>query len=278
MSQTLSVSGIRQHYMDAIGLDVWLPTQPLVGAAPSPEWVWGELSDSRLESTIVEPKVEATAAGNSVEQPARVALIHRPAPVAKSLEVMPETKDSVAQTSPATEELKARPAAAVEPSEPASTASQTTYAAPPRFRLAMVVYDDALVISQLPMDVLQPLVPEHQALLHRILQSIGLGIGSSKTQLFAWPIVNNPNVDQSAELAQAAVKSLASRLNADALPLLIFGHQLVEYLGLPEQVVTEWTHVDNRLAIAGPTLNELISIPGFKRDLWVRLQSFQTIS
>lgn len=252
---------LRQHYLDAMGITSWLPVKVLPAAAPSPTWRWLDENDlAELRSVAQQPAEPAvcTTEPQAVAEPIVRAEAQQAAVEAETRQERPAVSESsVAET--------------------AVSSEPKTFAPPPRFRLAMLAYGDALVICQMPLDVLQSFPPEHQRLVQRILQSVGLGQGDMRQQMFAWPIVNNPNVDQSLPLAQAAVSSLVTRFHAEQLPLLLFGQQLPEYLGLDETLLQQPQKLGERPVIVAPTLNELIAIPGLKRELWVQLQSFQPL-
>lgn len=259
----------RQYYLEAMGISTWLPTAALPAAAQSPEWVWHE------EKRVEEPNDSV----KQVTQPASISAptVQSSTPSTKPLSALPPRA-----TSPEVDDIGESSAKPIEVNQSEKTTAVTeTGQQPPRFRMAMVAFSDCLAIVQLPMDVLQALAPEHQRLIKRILSSVGLGLnesdGDGNIQLFAWPIVNNLNVDQSLTLAQAAIHQLEKRLSADQLPLVIFGEQMVEYLGLPEGVVGHPQNCNSRPVIQSPTLNELMSIPGLKRELWVQLQQFKTL-
>ncbi|MCW8885264.1 MAG: hypothetical protein OQK12_08400, partial [Motiliproteus sp.] len=79
------------------------------------------------------------------------------------------------------------------------------------------------------------------------------------------------------QVARAGVNNLIIRMQSSAqLPMLLLGKNSADY-GLPEsfQGAGEVVNVANRWVLPGPSLNELMCIPGLKRDLWHQLLKLQ---
>ncbi|OMH38106.1 hypothetical protein [Motiliproteus sp. MSK22-1] len=291
----------RQQYLAAMGVTSWLPVRPLSGALSSPEWEWQKTD---LQSDSQSPVSPASGAG-APAIPQQSAQVNPPrnssltakehlaehsdwsasaaslsltkasnagaqAPTAAIHQLLSNDSLAGAEVSRVPSPVKAEvseekdvPSAVVEQQKPV-----------PRFRLAFIGYKDCLVVNEMPIDVIQGFTAIHQALLDRILSSVGLGNGEANVQLFAWPVVNSAHVDQSHSVARAGVRKMINRFQlSDSVPLFMLGEQ-AEIYAMPESLSESSevpAEVGGRLVLATSSLNQLMRIPGQKRELWHQL-------
>ncbi len=259
----------RQRYLVTMGITPWLPVRALPGAASSPEWDWQRCD---TDASPARPAAAAESVQASAQPVASArAGSERAAPTAAIQQLL---------AAPASVAADARPEpAVVAEKQPSPSETQHTSAAEeplpvPRFRLAFVGYRDCLVVTDLPMDVIQGFTGSHQKLLDRILASVGLGEGEPRIKLFAWPVVSSAHVDQSAPVARAGVNGIIRRLqNDNGLPVLLLGSQAAEFVlqpGEPERA-TSPAVLNDRPVLVSSSLNELMRVPGQKRELWLQL-------
>ena len=303
----------RQQYLAAMGVTSWLPLDALPGAAPSPQWVWQSAQSKSPAAETVSSDHSAISAPTAAAKadPATHSDARKTTAALQQMlsgeSARAATRASVTAASEVSSpdsrlvsDVSTAAVANAKVSDPASTQSPSLNsdndiappqsAAPdqgaeqqdaesrvPRFRLAVLAYKDCLVVNELPLDVLQGMTAKHQQLLQRILASIGLGQGDANVQLLAWPVVNSAHIDQGEPVARAGVNNLIVRMQSNAqLPMLLMGQSAVSY-GLPESYrqADTVTNVANRWVLPAPSLNELMCIPGLKRELWLQLLQLQ---
>ncbi|MCW8884538.1 MAG: hypothetical protein OQK12_04675, partial [Motiliproteus sp.] len=212
----------RQQYLAAMGVTSWLPVDALPGAAPSPQWVWESEQPGSIDQQAVSgpsPESQATAANQAslsgspatlpVTSPVAADTPRAGAADAKRTTAALQQMLSSESSSSAAKSRSVEPIVPETPAVNSAPAEQLSNNSPipeselpipkgdivaeepvvPRFRVAVLAYEDCLVVNELPLDVLQGMTTKHQQLLQRILGSIALGKGSPKVQLLAWPVV-----------------------------------------------------------------------------------------
>ncbi len=310
----------RHQYLEAMGISSWLPRNVLPGAKPTPAWVWefvypepvdpdAAVVDAKAASqptgasrqsvptavtaaaarqaradlaasfagladnkspppAVTSPIAASTAVVDAVEHPARTvaqAVTEHPSPVPAIGRVQRDT-----------------PAADVSPDESSTVAipRPDTQAAQAPFKLAFISYADCLVIDALPPQSRQGVSTQHQVLLGKILQSMGLQ-GGDPVELFMlpWPMFASKSLDQGAEQARSTVQHKLSR------SLQVTPVRYVLLLGeAAAQLVLERAESLDALrglvfslradvkALASASLTEMMTVPGCKRDVWQDLQ------
>ncbi|MEH6626979.1 MAG: hypothetical protein V7739_11075 [Motiliproteus sp.] len=300
----------RQKYLAAMGITPWLPVRSLPGAACSAEWQWraqdaeaakpivsgpseGSIANSAVTNSVVSNSNGSVTSGTGSRARAATSAIQEllsepltaesgsrlPQPAADGHSTAAQTVASVQISTAAGSPVEALSQSKIASGDDAARAKEVVANEPhigsvPRFRLAVIAFGDCLVVNELPLDVLQGMTALHQQLLERILMSVGLGSGSAHTQLLAWPVVNSSHVDQGVEVAQAGVANLLSRMQSSArIPLLLLGEQAWRF-GLqqkPEYELISPIMLNNRPVLASVSLNQLMRVPGTKRELWHQL-------
>jgi hypothetical protein len=164
----------RSQYLDAMGVDVYVPRAILPGARVSEACAWDA---SAIIAATAEPRAEAAAA---------VAVLSDAAPARQ-------------QTAAAREP---RRAPATEPARAAAPAAAAN--AIPRFALSIVGSDNGVLI----VDDAPPASVARADYL-RLLGNVLLALQGKTTALaldvFAWPMVRNAQIDQSAVAAREAL-------------------------------------------------------------------------
>ena len=136
------------------------------------------------------------------------------------------------------------------------------------------------MVDSLPPRSRQGVSDQHQALLGKILQSVGLQ-GGAVNDLFMlpWPMFASKSLDQGADQARITVqhKLTKSLQTTQVRYVLLLGEAAA-------QMVLERTEALEQLrgllfslrsdvkTLASASLTEMITVPGCKRDVWMDLQ------
>jgi hypothetical protein len=131
-----------------------------------------------------------------------------------------------------------------------------------RFRLAAVVAGGALWLEELG-DA--PLAREQVALVHAMARACGWTVEAPRVQEFAWPMHRNPQLDQSATAAAAALQAFLARLvdEAGLGRILLLGssaRELAARLALPVP------------AALLPSTRSMLAGAAAKREAWLVLR------
>ncbi|WP_207063810.1 hypothetical protein [Motiliproteus sp. SC1-56] len=265
---------LRQQYLAAMGITSWLPVRPLPGAAASPAWEW--LSAAPAVQQPLPESTPAAAAAPAVDSPRPAASRVGTKPDLKQLLDVSGLRAEKPAPSPSPASPPVTPSAPVSSpeSEPEGTV-QKAAGEVPRFRLAMIRYEDCLVVDELPLQSLQGFSAAHRTLLGRILASVGLGQGEPQVQAFTWPLVNAAHVDQSEAVARGGLRTRLWRMQqGGALPLLLLGQQAARYTLAPDEATSPGSWSESGEApwtLVSHSLGELLKVPGRKRELWQHL-------
>lgn len=189
----------RHRWLEALGVDSWLPRGDLPGGARVAPWVesfrypdeavadpWQEMAD---DSVAEEPVV-----------PAAVPAVSKPVPAAPRVKIDTDTLLEQPRTP------VARPAAVAE--EPVRPVAASRVVEPPRFKLAFVLRQDLLIVDSLPPHQPQGFSRHHRALLTGITTALGAEADTelSDAMMLPWPMLASRTLDQGAEEARRAVQ------------------------------------------------------------------------
>ncbi|MCV6587425.1 MAG: hypothetical protein OIF57_00140 [Marinobacterium sp.] len=265
----------RHQYLEALGITSWLPTRALPAAAPSDAWVW----DFRYPAPDIpfSAPVQAPVPAGNAPRPARPqpAASVDPARVRAALN---DTLALVAEPAP----KKAAPAPQVKlapkPKQPGKV---------PRFRLALQVYGDCLVVESLPTAGQGGLSQAHLSL----LKNIGCFLLPEPPEhipravVLKWPMLAGSSLDQSRPEALAAVQYKLTRLLAEhgCTRLLLLGEVAMQMVLDTDEALDvlhgEVLSVAQRLpdfpqltAVASHSLSELLMLHELKAVLWQDMQ------
>jgi hypothetical protein len=221
--------------LQAMGLTLYSSRRDLPGAAPS--------------RRVLTPAA-FTAAPSPEEAPAATSEAIRGTPTARD-----DAPGSLARSLDAP---KSRPAPRAEVLVPAAAVSADAV----RFRLAAVVAGGALWLEELG-DA--PLAREQVALVHAMARACGWAVAEPRVQEFAWPMHRNPQLDQGAAAAAAALQAFLARLVGEAGlgRILLLGssaRELAARLALPVP------------AALLPSTRSMLAGAAAKREAWLVLR------
>ncbi len=280
----------RHQWLEAIGIDSWLPRAPLPGAATSPDWVeafrYPENGDQRPPAGGVgegadlsqAPSRSARPAGSRIDTAALLGEPKRggsPAPAAPGPAVRSpiERGPSSTEGASAGRQPSAAPARAAKPG-PA-----------PRFKLAFLVRGDLLIVDSLPPHQPDGFSRQHRRLLQGITNALGLPAEAELSVPFMlpWPMLAGRTLNQGPDEARKAVQR---KLNNT----LAFKPEIQQVLLLGE-AASRWVAEQDggfdalqgrvlelgkgRRALVTLSLSELLRLPERKAEVWRDLQPFR---
>lgn len=231
-------------YLEALGVDIYLPRQPLVGARPS-------RFELRPAGAIETPAIDTEGrparldSGVTLEQPA-----------IKPASVKPEPTEVI------------RPPQAARPTKAAAVA----------FSLLVVpVSNRALFISELRS---APLRPDLEANVMQFLQDVCCALGESLPAkltpvYFQWPMsATNTALEQGEAAARETLRGFISQQLSDCKPsrLVLMGQSVARYIADAEQIPT-WLQSETMTLCKAPSLGQLFAHPARKAELWAALQA-----
>ncbi len=259
----------RQAMLQAMHIDVWLPRQTLVNAAPSRELLldWETIDQVAIQPAVqTMPRPQAAAASSAISAPAvrsgeRVSVRDKLALAA----IKPKAKPNV--SAPVTASVE-QPA-----TQPASIAAEPI----PRFALQMLRADNCLLLVDLPTgEAFQSRDPDYQ-LLKDMLRAAGLTdqprFLRQGTPL-VWPILRTGNLmhSQNAAAARACVRDLLSVEQQAELTRCIWllGEQAVRFGSAADDVALYQLQpfTEDVQAWSLPSLESVLEQPLLKRDIW----------
>jgi len=264
----------RHRWLEALGVDSWLPRGALPGAAPPAPWVdtfcypdgspeddWHDGADDSLAQDDAPSLPPAPAA-----EPATVPAAPRP------------RIDTAALLNP--QAGPADNAPRVAPVRPAPAPVATTEA--PRFKLAFLLRQDLLIIDTLPPHQRQGFSREHRTLLTGITAALGVNAQAelSDASMVSWPMLTSRTLNQSVAEAQAAVRRKLERtlkVHGGIRHLLLMGEAaahwvLEERIPLDELQGRCFTLPSGVSAVVTLSLTELLRLPERKAEAWRDIQ------
>ncbi|NLY13064.1 MAG: energy transducer TonB [Gammaproteobacteria bacterium] len=276
----------RQAMLQAMHVDVWLPREQLLNAAPSREYLlqWHAAEQVTLESTEAVAQSSASVVASS---PANTEPSARPRSDAyvsvrdKLASLQSATKPVAAPTAtppidaPALEE----PAVAVE--LPARLAEPI-----PRFALQLLRAGNCLVLADLPTgEPFQSRDPDYQ-LLKDMLRAAGLSDQPSFTRQgipITWPMLHSGQLvhEQNAAAARACVRDLLSvELQSDpAACVWLLGSQAVRFANAADEtpLYSLQAFAEGVQLWSLPSLESILEQPLLKRDIWRSMCAIRTL-
>ncbi|GAA0791479.1 hypothetical protein [Marinobacterium sediminicola] len=273
----------RHQWLEAIGIDSWLPRQPLSGAAPSPEWV----------ETFCYPESDASSwqddswGGETVEEP--------PRPVAGAVKASGPRIDTSALLDEPRRPSERRPeSSSLAPSTSEAQVSELQRATPvraakpepaPRFKLAWLVREDLLIIDSLPPHQPEGFSRQHRQLLQGITNALGIKATEELSAPFMlpWPMLAGKTLNQGPDEARKAVsRKLHNTLafKPEIRQVLLLGeaasHWVVEQEGHFDDMQGRVLELgEGRQALVTLSLSELLRLPERKAEVWCDLQPFR---
>lgn len=225
----------RQAYLQAMGVDQYVPRSILQGARP--------LNRCEYQACIQEHSLNAVE--DSVVSATSVALKSSP---------IKHDPDAIEQP-------------LVDESQPfASKPNQPTLPIVEPFHLAVITIQNRLLI----LDECPRLISdshEYRQLLQNILRALGLTFDRLNVQSFQWPVVKGTRADHSEQAVREALRAYIYRRlkQANVHQLLLMGDKPANYV-LDAWVSDEWP------AIRTLSASRMLTEPEHKRKLWQQLQ------
>lgn len=261
----------RQAMLQAMQLDVWLPRQPLVNAAPSRDYLLDWQTIDQVTVTAVKPAARLLAPSPVVAISAAVAPTVRPARSEGRVSVRDKLALVTAAPSNKTNIAKAAELAA-EP-EPIKVQAQPL----PRFALQILRADNCLLLVDLPTgEPFQSRDPDYQ-LLKDMLRAADLTDQPHFLRQgtpFVWPMLRSGNLmgEQNAEAARFCVRDLLSvELSSEpTVCVWLVGSQAVRFGSAADDAAlySLKPFAEGVQVWALPNLESVLEQPLLKRDIW----------
>lgn|GEM_PF-48888 len=272
----------RQAMLQAMHIDVWLPRQQLVNAAPSRDYLldWQAEAEQVLDKPAAVQVAAAPAAAAPVQQPPAAsqprtrgyvsvheklaALQAAQAPQAAPQPAQAAEKAPLADSTQAVAAPVVEPAVAVEPI--------------PRFALQLLRAGSCLLLADLPVgEPFQSRDPDYQ-LLRDMLRAAELSDQPSFLRQGApirWPLLQSGNLmqEQNAVAARSCVRDLLTvELAAEpTVCIWLLGEQAVRFASADEQSAQLYAlqpFVEGVQLWSLPSLEDILQQPLLKRDIW----------
>lgn len=281
----------RQAYLEAMGIDTWMPVMALPGAAAAAYFEWDQLAatpatSAQATAERAQPADIAAATMPASSSPLAATQTPASAPVASSVSAAPAASSSpamqqaLAAVSAPKKSPVVTPVSQPDPSQASSQPQDTLRStdAVPEFHLAAMAFSRGVVVTDMPAKMSR-LSAEHIALLQAMLSAVTQQpepMGNIK--YFHWPMVRGTGIDQSAAVARQTLErwlpAQCPTLNAPAL--LIMGEQAMEQI-LPVGGASASFGAQAALAgwqspVATHGLHALLGLPLLKKDAWRHLQ------
>jgi hypothetical protein len=241
----------RQAYMDAMGIDSYMPRLLLAGAKPS---TLCEMPISALNSTAVDARTQAPQ--STLAQPLAG---RRGAAAIQAL--FDEPPQMVARNmTEAVQELVS------------ATVSQQSV---PQFSLSIIRAENILLIDEGMQGDAHP--AHYRQLLQNILFAVGAGKPNVVVDDFVWPMARNRQIDQSETAARQTLEAFVVK-QVEQLGIryiLLMGNMPALYLGQQTASMGEFIQ-HSRFApaqlLCTHSIYPLLATPSLKRDVWQHLQ------
>ena len=256
------------EYLKQLGIEQWVPRQPLPSAAPSPEWVFRFVHPGELLEDVAAPDLEPVGPSAAKKHP-------QPEPHAEQraiAHIHEALEDSVASKS-GTVALKA-----AAPEAPKTESAAKAPVVSPKFRFAFAKSDRTLFVDQLPVQGSLGFSQHHSRLLAGIARAIGDDPQQlSMPTLVQWPLLAGKTLNQGPEEAFKNVqRQLQWMLKSEGVQrMVLFGESLPTWVvdlsmsaDLSQGVHPNW----NLPYVCTASLTQALQLPELKRQIWNDLQ------
>jgi len=257
---------LQHQYLKQLGIDCWLPRQPLEGAAPSPAWVYSFVHPSQLLKASARPEI-LTKSAKPAKQPGKEHTLNELHAEQRSIARISEALDVAAPEQ--------------ERSEVAQTPVVSKAPQPvPRFRFAITRTPRFVIVDELPTQGAQLLSDAYKRLLAAVVMALGEDPKQMSLPLMVhWPHLAGSKVNQGAEEAYKYVQLTLASLQRSSKPetILLFGAgvgrwvlgERFETLGSGELIL----HPEANISCLGTaSLSQALQLPDVKRQIWAELQ------
>ncbi|MFW1676639.1 hypothetical protein ACFVYJ_02500 [Pontibacter sp. JAM-7] len=256
---------LKHQYLEAMGVTSWLPRCQLPGAAPSADWV----KDFRYPG----PDIPFTSpASSGIQQPDQAE--PRPASGARAaLAALGAAPDAAVEVKSVSPPVQQSPDQAESGLAAVPVAEDIT----PTFKLAFFRVGNCLVVDSLPPQG-GAFSATYQRLARAIVHSLQLQGETSEPDLMPWPMFASKTLDQRwPEAAKSVAYKLHKELQQPTRAVLLCGEAAAQMVLQRQDALDELQGIlfslpTSAKAIAGPSLSELMHVPGAKKTLWQALQ------
>lgn len=290
----------QQVYLHAMGIQRWLPRQALANAAESADWaadfVWPQQEvlvesaqstqpSSTQSSSAYQVTHSQTAHAKTTQQSRSDAVSHSPATKAS------QQSRTAALASLALDESGKNEAVSgnlestqINPSTPEIEPEIEQTPLPeryqqPRYSLVFVSAGDLLIVDSLPPHAKNAMTSSYRKLLQGICRALAADLNAETIKLCQWPVFSGPNVNQSGEEAQNAVRrQLEVSLKQHPVKrILLLGEPAAQWLLEQDQSLESMRGLTFSLRSGVKTqvsysVMHMLKLPEFKADCWRDLQ------
>ena len=307
MSSVEALSQLQQQqvYLHAMGIQRWLPRQPLANAAESADWaadfVWPQ-QEVLVEST--QSSQPSSAQSSTAYQATHSQTAHAKTTHPKMTQESRSDAVSHSQATKASQQSRAAALASlaldesgkneavsgkvestqINPSTPEIELEIEQAALPerylqPRYSLAFVSAGDLLIVDSLPPHAKNAMTSSYRKLLQGICRALAADFNAETIKLCQWPVFSGPNVNQSGEEAQNAVRrQLEVSLKQHPVKrILLLGEPAAQWLLEQDQSLESMRGLTFSLRSGVKTqvsysVMHMLKLPEFKADCWRDLQ------
>ncbi|TVQ67620.1 MAG: hypothetical protein EA373_12230 [Oceanospirillales bacterium] len=281
----------QQTYLQAMGVQRWLPRQVLTNAPESAEWVaefvWPPKEVVEIDQTSFDDSSNIGSVdprANLADRPARALDVRALNPEAMQSSRQAALSNIVIDDASVSSPAKATPvadtAAIVDESSVAEEAPLPERFQNPRYSLAFIPAGDLLVVDSLPPHARDAINSSYKKLLTGVCRSIGAEVNLDAIHLHHWPVFAGPHLNQGGEEAQNAVRrQLAVALKAHPIKrILLLGEPAAQWLLEQDQSLESMRGLTFSLRSGVKTqvsysVMHMLKLPEFKADCWRDLQA-----
>lgn len=261
----------RQAMLQAMHMDVWLPREQLVNAAPSREYL---LDWQTVDEVTIQPAARPVQQRQTVAEPTAVT----PRPARSEGRISVRDRLALAPITPSIKTGISTPVASPVDAPIAEPAPVKVAAEPiPRFALQMLRADRCLLLVDLPTgEAFQSRDPDYQ-LLKDMLRAAGLTHEPRSLRQgtpLVWPILRTGNLmrSQNAAAARGCVRDLLSveQHTEPTTCIWLVGAQAVRFGSAQDDVALYSVEpfADGVQVWSLPSLESVLEQPLLKRDIW----------
>lgn len=267
---------LRHQWLEAIGIDSWLPRQPLPGAAPPADWVADfcyPQDDTAADYAEYEASTEQVTPSKAKPDAAGAARAPRSGGI--DTEALLGDLDAKGKPKPVP---KPAPVADVTDSASVSAAAEQKPVEPaPHFKLAYLVRGDLLIVDSMPPHHREGFSRQHKRLLYGITSALGLTAEQelSDPAMLPWPMLASKTLDQGPTEARLAVEHKLKRtleFRPGITRILLLGDAAMHWVTGEPFKQGELPPLSGCRCAASISLSELLRLPERKAELWQDIQ------
>jgi hypothetical protein len=246
----------RQAYMEAMGVDSYVPRLVLPAALPSQLCEWPVMEASPASPSPVSASPDTITA----ETPAPVRAAGNGSAAAMQALLGENAKPSVKKVAPAASQGLVK--------------ANTNKKAVPHFSLSIISGNNILIVDESLPGHVNP--EDYLLLLHNMLFALGVGKQQLSIDTFNWPVSKNSQVDQSETAARQAIDAFLAKKSEQLKSqyLIVMGASAANFVTnkvLVAGVLTRHDYLDIELihtSSASPMLSDAL----LKRKVWQDLK------